>query len=229
MCGIAGIIDFKNHQDMQPLLQRMAGFLHHRGPDAAGLYLDDGVGLGHARLSIIDLAGGDQPIHNEDHSVWIVYNGEVFNYPELREELISRGHSFYTTTDTEVIVHLYEEMGPALFEKLNGQFAFAIWDARKRCLLLGRDRVGIRPSVLYPQRTTAAVCLRNQGALCRCPHSPRTGCRRPFQTFSPAGPRWTTAHHFTGVRQVPAGHYAEFSENGIRITPLLDDPCRAPH
>lgn len=224
MCGIAGIIDFNHHEYMQDLLQRMIGFLHHRGPDAAGLYMDQGVGLGHARLSIIDLAGGDQPIHNEDRSVWIVYNGEVFNYPELREDLIDRGHRFYTTTDTEVIVHLYEEVGSALFEKLNGQFAFAIWDARKRRLLLGRDRAGIRPLfyTLNGQRLQFASEIKALFA------DARINRELDSQTLSDIFTCWTPVDDrtpFTGVRQVPAGHYAEFSENGIRIIPYWTIPA----
>ncbi len=224
MCGIAGIIDFNHHEDMQALLQRMLGFLHHRGPDAGGLYMDHGVGLGHARLSIIDLAGGDQPIHNEDRNVWIVYNGEVFNYPELRQELLTRGHRFYTTTDTEVIVHLYEEMGPALFEKLNGQFAFAIWDARKRHLILGRDRVGIRPLfyVHNGQRLQFASEIKALFADARIQR------KLDSQTLSDIFTCWTPVDDrtpFTGVRQVPAGHYAKFSEKGIRITPYWTIPA----
>ena len=224
MCGIAGIIDFKDHEDMQPLLQRMVGFLHHRGPDAAGLYLDRGAGLGHARLSIIDLSCGDQPIHNEDRSVWIVYNGEVFNYPELREELLNRGHNFYTTTDTEVIVHLYEEMGPALFEKLNGQFAFAIWDARKRRLLLGRDRVGIRP-LFYIHDGRRLQFASEIKALFA---DPRIHRELDTRTLADIFTCWTPVDDrtpFAGVHQVPAGHYAEFSEEGIRISPYWTIPA----
>ena len=145
MCGIAGRINFNSKEDMQDLLRRMIGLLHHRGPDASGIYVSGNAGLAHARLSIIDLSGGVQPIYNEDRSVWVVFNGEIFNYPELREDLISRGHRFYTQTDTEVLVHLYEERGPAMFKDLNGQFAFALWDQKKETLLLGRDRMGIRP------------------------------------------------------------------------------------
>ena len=146
MCGIAGICRLSS-SDRIPLdtLMRMTGILRHRGPDETGIYIDNNIGLGHARLSIIDLAGGIQPIHNEDETVWIVYNGEVFNYVELRAELIEKGHRFYTTSDTEVIVHLYEEYGCKCLGLLNGQFAMAIWDAKKRSLFLARDRMGIRP------------------------------------------------------------------------------------
>ena len=123
----------------------MVRAIRHRGPDDDGYYVAPGIGFGHARLSIIDVDGGKQPIHNEDETVWICYNGEVFNYVELREDLVSRGHRFYTSTDTEVIVHLYEEYGDEFVHRLNGQFAICLWDERRRRLLLVRDRVGILP------------------------------------------------------------------------------------
>ena len=146
MCGIVGILNLENqHPISEELLTRMISIIRHRGPDESGIYVDDQVGLGHARLSIIGLEGGCQPISNEDCSLWIVYNGEIFNYIELKEELIKKGHVFSTQTDTEVIGHLYEEYGPRCLEKMNGQFALAIWDTRKTELFLARDRVGIRP------------------------------------------------------------------------------------
>ena len=123
----------------------MLAMVRHRGPDQFGIYLDDQVGLGSARLSILDLSGGQQPISNEDESLWIVYNGEVFNYLELRPELEKRGHQFGTNSDTEVILHLYEDYGPGCLNYLNGQFAFAIWDSHHQTLFLARDRLGIRP------------------------------------------------------------------------------------
>ena len=146
MCGIAGFYHSEHcHEKGSDLLKKMIGIMYHRGPDEAGIYLDDHIGLGHARLSIIDLAGGSQPIHNEDKSLWIIYNGEVFNYVELKKELIKKGHTFYTTTDTEVILHLFEEKREECLNELNGQFAFAIWDSYNKELFLARDRVGIRP------------------------------------------------------------------------------------
>lgn len=123
----------------------MSAAITHRGPDDEGILLLDGVGLGSRRLSIIDLEGGHQPIANEDETLWIVFNGEIYNHPELRQELIAAGHRFRTRTDTEAIVHGYEEWGDGCVERLNGMFAFAIWDRRKRTLLLARDRVGIKP------------------------------------------------------------------------------------
>ena len=145
MCGIAGIVNLKGTPINQSLLHNMVGMLHHRGPDATGTYIDKHVGLAHARLSIIDLAGGQQPMHNEDKSVWITFNGEIFNYRELRQDLIRKGHTFATQSDTEVIVHLYEEEGEECVRYLNGQWAFAIWDANRQRLFLSRDRLGVRP------------------------------------------------------------------------------------
>ncbi|MBI4845988.1 MAG: asparagine synthase (glutamine-hydrolyzing) [Candidatus Omnitrophica bacterium] len=146
MCGICGNFNFnKEHIIDAEILKKMTLVMNHRGPDEFGIYKDKDIGLGHARLSIIDLSGGQQPIHNEDKSVWIVYNGEAFNYLELREELVKKGHHFYTHSDTEVLVHLYEEKGPDFVKEVNGQFAFVIWDIKKKQLMLARDRVGIRP------------------------------------------------------------------------------------
>jgi asparagine synthase (glutamine-hydrolysing) len=146
MCGIVGI--FMTEADGGiPFhsLKKMLNALHHRGPDESGIYIDDQVGLGQARLSIIDLEGGRQPIHNEDSTLWIVCNGEIYNYIELREELLKKGHHFHTHSDTEVILHLFEEKSHECLHELNGQFAFAIWDTTKKELFLARDRVGIRP------------------------------------------------------------------------------------
>ena len=146
MCGIAGIL---HRESDGPVAERdmrqMLAMLRHRGPDEFGILLDGPVGLGNARLSIIDLSTGQQPIGNEDGTLWIVFNGEVFNYVELRPELEARGHRFATTSDTEVLLHAYEEFGPACVERFNGQFAFAIWDTRDRSLFLARDRLGVRP------------------------------------------------------------------------------------
>lgn len=146
MCGVAGMIaiDGGDPPDLG-LLQRMIHRLAHRGPDGYGFHLDGVFGMAHARLSVIDLAGGDQPIHSEDQTVWVVFNGEIFNYVELRQELTASGHHFYTHSDTEVIVHAYEEYGLDFVRCLNGQFAIALWDRRLRRLVLARDRVGIRP------------------------------------------------------------------------------------
>ena len=150
MCGIAGVVSLR--EDLPPPaledLGAMVGALRHRGPDEFGLFRDPRAGLGHARLSIIDLAFGQQPMCNEDRSLWITYNGEIFNYVELREELSSAGHRFRTRSDTEVILHAWEEWGESCFERFNGQFAFGIWDPVRQVLVLARDRLGVRPLYL---------------------------------------------------------------------------------
>ncbi len=146
MCGIAGKLNYDPACPVDaPGLQRMCHTLIHRGPDDWGLYIDGALGLAMRRLSIIDLATGQQPIHNEARTVWTVYNGEIYNFPELRRRLEARGHAFYTHTDTEVIVHLYEEYGVDFPRHLNGMFAIAVWDAVQRRLVLARDHMGIKP------------------------------------------------------------------------------------
>ncbi len=145
MCGIAGIVRWDGSPVPEDEIRRMCSAIVHRGPDEEGVYLGDGVALGMRRLSIIDLEGGQQPIANEDRSVWIVFNGEIYNYRELRRDLERRGHVFQTGSDTETIVHLYEDLGARCVERLRGMFAFAIWDERRRQILLARDRLGIKP------------------------------------------------------------------------------------
>src|ERR1700735_2557749 len=146
MCGICGKLNFEQDAGVNPaLIHAMLDTIRHRGPDDDEVYLAGQVGLGFRRLSIIDLNTGHQPISNEDGSVWIVFNGEIYNYKDLRETLRSQGHVFKTQTDTEVIVHLYEEFGERCVEKLRGMFAFAIWDNRRKVLFVARDRLGIKP------------------------------------------------------------------------------------
>ncbi|MFI5071714.1 MAG: asparagine synthase (glutamine-hydrolyzing) [Terriglobales bacterium] len=150
MCGICGKLVFdRQSQVSRTVLKGMADSIEHRGPDDEGFYFSGQVGLGFRRLSIIDLGGGHQPLCNEDESVWIVFNGEIYNYQELRQFLLSKGHQFRTQSDTEVIVHLYEELGEACLERLRGMFAFAIWDNRRKSLFIARDRVGIKPLYYY--------------------------------------------------------------------------------
>lgn len=161
MCGICGKIQFDGEARVEPeLIERMMGTISHRGPDGCGKYVSGPVGLGHTRLAIIDLNTGAQPICNEDQTVWIVFNGEIYNYPQLREELLKRGHQFRSTTDTEVIIHLYEEYGAASLSRLQGMFAFAIWDEKDRTLFLARDRVGIKP--LYYVNTGKALVFASE-------------------------------------------------------------------
>lgn len=146
MCGICGKINFSGEPVSEALIQRMAATLIHRGPDDGGVYVTGNAGLGHRRLSIIDLSPlGRQPMCNEDGSLWIVFNGEIYNFPSLREELIKSGHVFRSHSDTEVILHIYEEEGPECVKRLRGMFAFAIWNERDKTLFLARDRVGKKP------------------------------------------------------------------------------------
>jgi len=146
MCGIAGIVDLELHAPVdESRLERMRDVLRHRGPDGEGLFVDGGVGLGHRRLAIVDVAGGHQPMTNEDGSVWIVFNGEIYNHAALRPGLEARGHRYCTRSDTETILHLYEEEGERCVERLQGMFAFAVWDRARQRLLLARDRLGIKP------------------------------------------------------------------------------------
>lgn len=169
MCGISGIWNYKTGQAVeQDKLRLITDLLAHRGPDGDGYYTSRALGLGHRRLSIIDLEGGRQPMSNEDGSVWIVFNGEIYNSPDLRRELLARGHTFRTNSDTETIVHLYEDLGEGCFERLQGMFALALWDERKQQLLLARDRIGIKP-LFYGLGTQGIVfgseikCIRESG------------------------------------------------------------------
>src|SRR5215471_5625166 len=146
---MSGIFGFLGSDSEQPasaaVLEEMARSILHRGPDGGGVHVDGSLGIGMRRLSIIDLDTGSQPLANEDGTVWVVFNGEIYNYRELRAELIARGHRFATNSDTETLVHLYEEEGSKGLSRLRGMFAFCIWDAGERKLLLARDRFGKKP------------------------------------------------------------------------------------
>src|SRR5581483_8983345 len=159
MCGIAGFLTNDGYPVSKVLLQHMCDRIAHRGPDGSGYFTGSNVGLGHRRLSIIDVAGGAQPLGNEDGSLQVIFNGEIYNYRELRRDLVSHGHRFTTNSDTEVLVHLYEEVGEKLPEHLNGMFAFAIWDDRRKELFLARDRFGKKPLHYSLSRTGEFRCL----------------------------------------------------------------------
>src|SRR5579863_3517001 len=146
MCGIAGFIDRQSNRDnAEILIDSMCKVIRHRGPDDQGAWVGDGVALGMRRLSIIDLARGHQPIFNEDQSILVVFNGEIYNYRELQRELLERGHRFSTKSDTETILHAYEEYGDECVKHLSGMFSFAIWDGKRHRLLAARDRFGKKP------------------------------------------------------------------------------------
>lgn len=189
----------------------------HRGPDAAAAFMDDGLTLGFARLSIIDLAGGMQPLVNEDETIWLVCNGEVFNYIELREELIERGHRFRTGSDCETILHLYEELGPGCVERLNGQFAFALWDRKRRRLMLGRDRLGVRP-LFYAEEGGRLLFASEIKALLADPairaEVDPVGLAQVFTYWSAVPPRTM----FKGVCALPPGHLLMAESGRSKLT-----------
>ncbi len=146
MCGIAGLLHADPYQPCDPaVVTRMRDTMPYRGPDDAGTYVEGPVGLGHRRLSIIDLGGGHQPMADARQALWIVFNGEIYNYRQVRQELIAKGYTFQTNSDTEVILQLYADRGARCVEAMNGMFAFAIWDAGQRTLFLARDRMGVKP------------------------------------------------------------------------------------
>lgn len=222
MCGIAGWVDSAGMAPGEEgVLRRMIGVLSHRGPDGTGVHLDAHTALAHARLSIIDLEGGAQPIHNEDQSVWVVFNGEIFNYVELRKELEARGHRFYTHSDTEVIVHLYEDHGTDFVHHLNGQFAIALWDSSRRRMVLARDRLGIRP-LFYSTIDDRLLFGSEIKALL---HHPRLARRldpealaQIFTFWAPLGSRTP----FEGISSLPAGHRLIHEQGRTRIERYWD-------
>ena len=217
MCGIAGYLNLrKNEAPSELMLRQMLAMIRHRGPDQFGIYLGDGIGMGNARLSIVDLASGQQPIATEDERFWIVYNGEIFNHRELRIELEAKGHRFETHCDTEVFLHLYEQEGPVCLRRLNGQFSVAIWDSLERELFIARDRLGIRP-LFYHLRDDVFVFGSEVKALAVHPavqlEIDPVAFDQIFTGWSCLPPR--TA--FQGIHQLAPGHFALINENGIRI------------
>ncbi len=182
MCGIAGIARADRAPVEREVIERMCHAQAHRGPDARGLHVEDEIGLGIQRLRVIDLRTGDQPIYNEDRTIVVVLNGEIYNYRELRRRLRAKGHRFETEGDTEVIVHLYEELGPACVRDLHGMFAFALWDGRRRQLLLARDRVGKKP-LFYSERTGALSFASELSALMQDDEIPREVDHRAVEAY----------------------------------------------
>jgi asparagine synthase (glutamine-hydrolysing) len=214
MCGICGIVSYVGPPDLT-LLRRMMGRLGHRGPDGNGWYRDQRAALGHTRLAIIDTAGGAQPLCNEDGTVWVTFNGEIFNYVELREELRQRGHTFRTAADTEVIVHAWEEWGEECFSRFNGQWAFALWDRRAERLVLSRDRLGVRP--LFFTRLPAGLLFASEvKSIFADPSVERAfdpaGLGQTFSFWSPVAPRTV----YRGIEQLEPGHYAVLDRDGLR-------------
>jgi asparagine synthase (glutamine-hydrolysing) len=206
VCGIYGAFSTDAQRPIQAdLLDRSAHVLAHRGPDGGGRHLAGPFGMGMRRLSIIDLAGGDQPISNEDGSVWVVFNGEIYNYRELTADLIARGHRFATSSDTEVVVHLYEEYGERCVEPLRGMFAFAIWDQPRQELLLGRDRLGIKP-LYYAATPDGFVFGSELKALVQSPWLRPRLDRRGLAAYLEYGYVPDPLSILEGVAKVPPGH-----------------------
>jgi asparagine synthase (glutamine-hydrolysing) len=217
MCGITGILNLTNDQPIQQMaLRQMLAMIRHRGPDGFGIYKDNCVGLGSARLSIIDLSGGDQPICNEDANLWIVFNGEIFNYVELRPTLEARGHRFSTHSDTEVLLHLYEDYGSDCLRYLNGQFAFAIWDTHQRSLFLARDRLGIRP-LFYTQHNGQLLFASEIKSILAYPGMSAeidpVALDQIFTYWSTLSPRSA----FKDIHEIPPAHYLLVQDGQLHL------------
>ena len=222
MCGIVGYLDMRNERPAEKdILVKMADAVAHRGPDSSGYYLQDQVGLGFRRLSIIDLQGGNQPIYNEDRSVVLMCNGEIYNYRELREGLKKKGHIFRTQSDIEVLVHLYEEYGIQFLNKLNGQFAFVIYDSKKKQLFLARDQFGINP--LYYTVTNGVIIFASEiKAILQHPWAPRepdlTGLDQVLSFPGVVSPRTM----FKEIKSLQSGHYLTVKNSDLKLVEYWD-------
>ncbi len=233
MCGIAGILELRRETRVNPgELRRMCDVMSHRGPDDEGIYTDGGIGIGMRRLSIVDLSTGHQPLSNEDGSVWIVFNGEIYNHLALREQLITRGHCYRTHSDTETIVHLYEEYGNDCVQHLRGMFAFAIWDAKRKRLFIARDRLGIKPSYYrvasdrFVFGSEIKVLLASEGV------RPEFN-RSALQEYLAFGYLSGEETFYAGIRKLMPGHWLELNAEGaLRIeqywglAAAADDPAQ---
>jgi asparagine synthase (glutamine-hydrolysing) len=216
MCGICGIFDMRGEPISRELIEQMNDAITHRGPDGSGVYLDREVGLGHRRLSIIDLGGGAQPLGSADGQLQIVFNGEIYNFVELRHELESLGAVFRTKSDTEVIIHAYAKWGPQCVNRLNGMFAFALWDNRSRKLFFARDHLGIKP-LYYAQIGTQFAFASEVKALLQVPNCPRevdVPAMAELFTFRYVPSPLTL---FKGIKKLPAAHWMEVSSRGVQM------------
>ncbi|MFZ0878158.1 MAG: XrtA/PEP-CTERM system amidotransferase [Candidatus Acidiferrales bacterium] len=222
MCGICGIFEYERREKIEEeLVHRMAETIIHRGPDDEGIFTDAGLGFGFRRLSIIDLAGGHQPLSNEDGSLWVMLNGEIYNYPELRQDLESRGHRFATHSDTETIVHLYEEYGEECFRRLRGMFAIALWDSRQRKLLLARDRVGKKP-LFYAADGKRIVFGSELKAILAANGLSREIDGEAVADYFSFGYIPAPKTIYRAARKLKPGHYLVASASGIRETQYWD-------
>lgn len=211
MCGLAGIVRTDGSCPPRSVLEDMAAAIVHRGPDEGGFHLGEGVGLAFRRLSILDLETGSQPLTNEDGTVVVVFNGEIYNYRELRDELRGRGHVFKTASDTEVLVHLYEEYGERFLDRLNGMFAFALWDSRRRRALLARDPIGIKP-LLYAETPDGLVFGSEMGAVLAAGGIDETIDPAALHLHLSWGSIPAPRTIYKSVRRLPPAHYLTWSE-----------------
>ena len=223
MCGICGRINF-NGEPVAPIeIAAMRDIMLHRGPDDEGLFIDGVVGLGHRRLSIIDLAGGRQPISNEDGKITVVYNGEIYNFGELRQQLIDRGHKLTTRCDTEVIVHLYEDLGPSCVQRFRGMFSFAIWDGVRKRLMLARDRLGIKP-LYYFETADSLVFASEIKSVLQAQGVPRTPDPRGLYRYLTYRHAYGTRTLFNGIRQLQPGHILIAEAGDVKVRRYWDVP-----
>ena len=207
MCGIAGVFDRCGYAEIdRALLRRMTDALRHRGPDGEGFYHAAGIGLGHRRLAIIDLAGGAQPLFNEDRTVCVVFNGEIYNFEPLIAELTASGHVFRSRCDTEVIVHAWEEWGEACLDRFNGMFAFALWDSRSETIFLARDRLGEKPLYYSYHRGFLLFASEIKSLLCH-PHLDRRLDPQAIEEFFAFGYVPDPRSIYRGIRKLMPGHY----------------------
>jgi len=231
MCGICGVVSDK--QAVKPeLVEAMISVLRHRGPDDCGSYSSRGeappyAALGHSRLSIIDLESGHQPISNEDGNVWVTYNGEIYNFRELREDLVGRGHRFSTKTDTEVIVHLYEEKGEACVEALRGMFSFAVWDERRKVLFAARDRLGQKP-FYYAHTRDRFVFSSEIKAIIQDEGIPRRLDREALDHYLTYQYVPHPMTMFEGIRKLPPGHWLRLADRELEVREYWQVPQPAP-
>ena len=223
MCGIAGKLAFHpGATPSQELITRMCDAIAHRGPNDAGYYLNGPIALGHRRLSIIDLASGHQPLSNEDDTVWVVFNGEIYNFVELREGLEAKGHRFRTTSDTEVIVHLYEEQGEDFVESLRGMFSIALWDVSKRRLLLVRDRLGKKPLYYAVLPQHGIVFGSEIKALLQDPMVPRALNAEALDSYMSLLYVPSPMSMFAGIHKLPAGHMLTWADDKLVVKEYWD-------
>ena len=216
MCGICGIFEYERWNDVAgEIVHRMNQTMVHRGPNDGGIFVGPGIGLGHRRLSIIDVAGGHQPMCNEDGTVWVLLNGEIYNYAELRAKLIQLGHKFGTKSDTEAIVHLYEEYGEDCFAKLHGMFSIAIWDSRNRKLVLVRDRVGKKP-LFYTANAERIVFGSELKALLTNETVSREMDEQALSDYFSFGYIPAPKTIYKSIRKVMPGHYLVATKSGLR-------------